>query len=215
MGGQAPRRVRLEHVVLQDEVTRVGPVVRDLVGVVVPHHVRRRGSRAEPADSRVRVAAAVSLDAADGIDEAVHLAVVDVQHGEAMPVRPTVVPVARIVERPAAPLRLEVVETGGRDPIPHRDPVGVGIRAEVGVERPVLLHDDDDVPDLVDADEGRCAGGGARRFRARVAREQGEGRNGGHEYCGRESDGPEHPRPAGARGSAERRIPAVRPIGRS
>ena len=40
--GQAPRRVRLEHVVLEHEVARVRPVVRDLVGVVVAHHVDAR-----------------------------------------------------------------------------------------------------------------------------------------------------------------------------
>ena len=40
---QAPGVVRLEHVVLEDEVARVVPVVRDLVPVVVAHHVGRRG----------------------------------------------------------------------------------------------------------------------------------------------------------------------------
>ena len=33
----------------------------------------------------------------------------------------------------------------------HRDPVGARERREVIVERSVLLHDHDDVPDLVDA----------------------------------------------------------------
>ena len=38
---QAPGRVRLEHVVLEDELLCVRPVVRDLALVVVAHHVGR------------------------------------------------------------------------------------------------------------------------------------------------------------------------------
>ena len=50
--GQAPRGVRLEHVVLQDEVARVGPVVRDLARVVVAHDVAcRRRRRRRPGRS--------------------------------------------------------------------------------------------------------------------------------------------------------------------
>jgi len=111
-------------------------------------------------------------DAPDGLDEAVHLAVVDVDDGEAMPVRAAVVAVARVVERPAASPRLEVGDADGRDAVPHRDPVGAGVGAEVGVERSVLLHDHHDVPDPVDADERlrrRVTRGSARRgLRPRV-----------------------------------------------
>ena len=39
--GQAPRRVRLEHAVLEHEVARVLPVVRDVGCGVVAHHVDR------------------------------------------------------------------------------------------------------------------------------------------------------------------------------
>ena len=50
--GQAPRRVRLEHVVLEHEVPRVGPVVRDLARVVVAHHVGRARQFVQRGSSR-------------------------------------------------------------------------------------------------------------------------------------------------------------------
>ena len=40
VGGQAPRGVRFEHVVLEDEVLGVGPVVGYVTLRVVPHDVR-------------------------------------------------------------------------------------------------------------------------------------------------------------------------------
>ena len=47
MRRKAPGHVRLEHVVLEDEVAGVVPVVRDLVPVVVAHDVgRSRSARA-------------------------------------------------------------------------------------------------------------------------------------------------------------------------
>ena len=69
MGRQAPGRVRLEHVVLEDEVARVGPVVGDLALVVVAHHVERQVRDAVLGIERVLAALA-------GADETVHLPVV-------------------------------------------------------------------------------------------------------------------------------------------
>jgi hypothetical protein len=168
VGRQAPGRIRLEHVVLQDEVPGVGPVVRDLTGVVVPDDVRRRAPRPERAGGCVRVEAAVAEDAPHRLDEAVHPAVVDVEDREAMAVRAAVVAVARVVERAVAPLRERVRDADGGDAVPHRDPVRARIRAEVRVERPVLLHDHDHVPDLVDA--GRRRPGMRRLARGRGGR---------------------------------------------
>ena len=73
---QAPAPVRLEHVVLEDEVPRVRPVVRDLRVVVVAHDVRAAEVRAGRA---VPLAPAVADERVVGdADEAVHAAAVDV-----------------------------------------------------------------------------------------------------------------------------------------
>jgi len=65
-------------------------------------------------------------------------------------VRTAAVQVVRVVERTdAAAVR------GIRHADVRRDSVRARIRAEVGVERPVLLHDHDDVLDLVDAGRRR------------------------------------------------------------
>jgi hypothetical protein len=90
-------------------------------------------------------------DAPHGVDEAVHPPVVDVEDGEAVTVRAAVVPVTRVVERTVAPRRQRVPAADGRAAVSHRDAVRARVGPEVGVERPVLLHDHDDVPDLVDA----------------------------------------------------------------
>src|SRR6185503_17881605 len=57
MRRQAPAPVRLEHLILEDEVPRVRPVVRDLPAVVVAHDVRAAEPRAGRA---VPMAAAVA-----------------------------------------------------------------------------------------------------------------------------------------------------------
>jgi hypothetical protein len=79
-------------------------------------------------------------------DEAVHATAVDVVDRVDVVVRTAGVAVARVVERPLAPAAHRIVDA---DVL--RDAVGAGEHAEVGVEGPVLLHDHDDVPDLVDA----------------------------------------------------------------
>ena len=97
---QAPAPVRLEHVVLEDEVPRVGPVVRDLRAVVVAHDVRAAEVRAGRA---VPMAAAVADERAVGdADEAVHPAAVDVLLAGERAVRAAgVVRAARVEERRA------------------------------------------------------------------------------------------------------------------
>ena len=87
MRGQAPGSIRFEHVVLEDEVACVGPVVRDVAAVVVPHDVGVR--RALRADRVVRVllAALVARELCLA-DETVHLAVVDVRDRVRLAVRP-------------------------------------------------------------------------------------------------------------------------------
>jgi hypothetical protein len=153
---QAPRRVGLEHVVLQDVVAGVRPVVGDLSPVVVAHDVGPLLMQAVGGTERV-VRAAADTEQAGALlaDEAVHPAVVDVSDGIDMVVRAAAVPVLRVVERPDATVRGRIRQANRRDTVAHRDSVGARIRTKVRVEGTVLLHDHDDVPDLVDAGNAR------------------------------------------------------------
>ena len=153
VGGQGPGVDRLEHVILQDEVLGVGPVVRDLPGVVVAHHVRRVAGQA---DRRRRVggAAAPAGLVLGGPDEPVHLAAVDVGGRFGHVVAGAAVHQARIVVRLVAAFGARVGCAHGELAVAGGDAVGTGIGTEERVERPVLLHDDHHVPDLADAGRG-------------------------------------------------------------
>ena len=147
VGRQAPRGVRLEHVVLQDEVLGVGPVVRDVARGVVAHHVglyRVGACRI----GGIEAALAPRLGLAD---EAVHLAAGDVGDGVDRRVRSSAVHVGMVDVRRYAGATGRVGHARRRCAVLHRDAVGAGERPEVGVEGPVLLLDDDHVLDLVDA----------------------------------------------------------------
>ena len=85
-----------------------------------------------------------------------------------------VVTVLSVVERVKARVRLLARHAGPEMPVLDRQTVRARIRAEVGVERPVLLHHDDHVLDLVDADQ-RGAGLSAG---LRVRPSLGDGRHG-------------------------------------
>ena len=166
--GQAPREIGLEHVILEDEVPRVRPVVRDLVPVVVPHDVGR--PRRERARRRVDLRRAGRPPTRGRLQhEAVHVPRVDVADRVHVVVRAAGVAVGGVVVRAhaAASARHRHAHALG-------NAVGARIRAEVGVERPVLLHDHDDVPDQVDA------GGPAARARRASCQPR------GHKACDHE-----------------------------
>ena len=149
MLGEAPRRERSEHVVLEHELTRVLPVVRDLSGVVVAHHiVTRAGPRA----------LLLCESALRGRHEPVHLPVVDVAHRVRQRMRSPAIRDARVVVRRDALARPRIGRADRRDAVDHWDPVGPWKGAEVMVERMVLLHDHDDVPDLVEPRRSWCRG---------------------------------------------------------
>ena len=152
VGRHAPAQCRLEHPILQHEVPRVLPVVGDLAGGVVPHHVGT--SRVVGAGGSVRIRAAVDGMAAGdlGVDEPVHLAAVDVGDCRDRVVRPSRVAVVAVVVWTLADARYGVRDAA-REPPRRRSGQALSARerAEVGVERPVLLHHHDDVLDLVDA----------------------------------------------------------------
>jgi hypothetical protein len=174
MRGQAPAPVRLEHVVLQDEVPRVRPVVRDLACVVVAQHVRvaeAEACRAAP------VAAAVADEpAAVDADEAVHAPAVHVPLARERAVLATGVVAAVPIEERLHALPDPVRRADRRPAVLHGDPVGVRVRAEEGVEGAVLLHDHDHVPDLVDAGPRRvgCGRRGATRRRGESEQQRGD-----------------------------------------
>jgi hypothetical protein len=69
--GQAPRGVRLEHVVLEHELPRVGPVVGNFALAVVAHHVERKMGDAVVWIDRIDAGLACA-------DEAVHASVVKI-----------------------------------------------------------------------------------------------------------------------------------------
>jgi len=83
-------------------------------------------------------------------DETVHLAAGDIAHRVAVAVRPACVAVELVVVGTLAGVQSRIGDANRRRAVLHRDPVGAGVRPEVGVERAVLLHDDHDVADLVD-----------------------------------------------------------------
>jgi hypothetical protein len=91
--------------------------------------------------------------------EAIHPAAIQISNRVPVAVWPSLVHEGRIVERTDAATDLRVGDAHGRAAVSHRDPIGAGERTEVRIERPVLLHDDDDVLDLVDAGEARSGHG--------------------------------------------------------
>ena len=151
MSREAPRGDRLEHVVLQHEIMRIGPVVRDVRAGVVAHHVRRAAAVAARRVERLRAAGHASLLLAD---EPVHAAAVDVGRRSGRGMGAAEAAVFAIVEGADAPAAAPDPGRTGPSRIPRqpRNPVGAGVGAEVRIERAVLLHDDHDVADLVDPD---------------------------------------------------------------
>jgi hypothetical protein len=68
---------------------------------------------------------------------------------------PTTIDETWIVERPNAVGALRVWDAHGGPTVLESDAIGPRVRAEVAIERPVLLHHHDHVLDLVDPDESR------------------------------------------------------------
>ena len=168
---KAPRRVRLEHVVVEHEVLGVRPVVRDLARVVITHYVRRRQRAAHPRESP----AAAAADGLGLADEPVHQPAVDVRGDGVLTVRTAAVDERRVVERAVTASGCGVGQADREVPVAGGNPVGARIRAEVRVERAVLLDDHHHVADLVDADLGNVhrvrLWRRARDARARLARD--------------------------------------------
>jgi hypothetical protein len=130
---QTPRRVGFEHVVLQDEVLRVGPVVGDLAPVVIAHHVAP-GNRGRTV-RRVGVGASAAALRILGLpDKAVHPAVVDVGQRVLVTVRATAVDVAPVVKGTGtvAPVRVGHADVDAS--ALRGEAVSTWERAEIAVE---------------------------------------------------------------------------------
>jgi hypothetical protein len=145
MLGQAPGSIGLEHPVLQNKTLRIRPVVGDVSSVVVAHHVR---GALEDAGGIVRIGAAQAAFF-DELDKAVHLAPIHVPNRGASPVRTSAVPILGVMVRFNAGSAVWVRNADRRLAVTHWDSIGSRESAEVAVERAVLLHDDNHMPDLV------------------------------------------------------------------
>ena len=171
MRRQAPRAHALEQMILQDEAMRVCPVVRDLGGGVIAHHIRDPPPRGRATSWYAGINDAEPLAAGSQcLNEAIHASAVDVCSRSPGCVRTPEIDQVRVVERAEAVSCVRVGDADGRSPPMPRDAVGAGKRPEVVVERAVLLHDDDDVLDLLDAvrdqrprRDGLCGNGPWRR----------------------------------------------------
>ena len=135
---QTPRRVRFEHAILQHEVMRVTPVIRKFVLVVITHHVTAAASRI--------VGARASAPAAPRLaSKAVHFTAVDIGNRMRMSVGTARIEIVTVVIRAAA------ADRRIRNADALRNAIGAGIRSEIRIERSILLHDDYDVTDCMNA----------------------------------------------------------------
>ncbi len=153
---KTPRAYRFEQAILQHEVLGVCPIVWQL-GLRVITHDRRL---MPPYDARrnIRWAAAGFWSAAHRADEAIHFPAVDVGVRSFGAVGTAGVFVAGVVIRLDARSSLRIGNADSRDAVAHWDAVGAGKRAEITIERPVLLHHDDHVLYLVNAVRRRGSG---------------------------------------------------------
>jgi hypothetical protein len=150
MSRKTPGGVRLVEVVLEDEVPGIRPVVRDVAPIVVAHDIGIR--RALGADRVVGILLASPAPCDLRLsDEAVHLAPVDVGDRIRGAVRAAGVEIVRVVKRLLASTLQRIGDADCELAVRVAwQTVSPGIRAEVLIEGPVLLHDHDDVLDLVD-----------------------------------------------------------------
>jgi len=133
--------------VLEHIAVGVGPVQGNLAPVVIAHDID--GPRFTAGVTGASDTAGGTLRLAE---EAVHPTTVDVSDRVIGAVRSAAVSIGAIVVRALATATIRVGVARERLSVwATSNAINTGIRAEVGVEGPVLLHDDHDVADLVDA----------------------------------------------------------------
>ncbi len=138
----------MEHVVLENIVRGVSPVVGDVARVLVTHDVCLDGVGAVGVDGGD--AASFSLFRLS--DEAIHLSAIDVGGRTGAAVGPAPVLVRGVVVGTDAATVVRVRHAHRELASLPGQPIGAGVEAEVVIEAAVLLHDHDHVLDLVDPD---------------------------------------------------------------
>src|SRR5712691_9495704 len=144
---QAPGSIRLKHLVLQHKIVGVGPIVRNFACIMVAHDVGR---------GRVGAGRVIGVGAASagflGLGlETVHLPAIDIGDGVSLPMRAATVAVIWVVIWPYTLVCLWIGHANGRNSILHGDTICSRICPEVGVERAVLLHNYNNMLNLMHA----------------------------------------------------------------
>ena len=147
---KGPRVRGREQVILQAERSCVRPVVRDLSRGVIPEDVGLTpGAWTRPPARLPRVHLAGGGDRLERPDRSLHRPTVDGDPRCRLIVRSTLVVHVRVVIRPLTGTG-RVGDAHADVAVPPRETVGAGERAEVVIERAVLLHDEDQVVQVLD-----------------------------------------------------------------
>src|SRR6266487_103909 len=148
---QAPGGIRLEHVVLEHKLPGISPVIRNFTCVMVSHHVRlllvQTTGRIEIAFARLRATLNLLLN------EAIHFAAIDISGCIRLSMRTTEVLIIRIMIGLHTLVRL-----GIRHADPCRNPICARICTKVCIKGTILLHDHNNVLNLVDVITTSCSG---------------------------------------------------------
>jgi len=120
---------------------------------VVGHDPARAATRIFAAVRVCRILAATLRGRGDG-HEAIHAIVIDRLRRSGRTVRCSTVPIFMRRERPITPFGSWVRDARGDRTGASSEAFDAWVGAEVMIEGSILLHDDDDVPDLVDAGGG-------------------------------------------------------------
>jgi hypothetical protein len=131
--------------ILQDVVLGIVPIVGDLTSVVPAHNIKCGRASAEGI-----VACGTPLSPLLGLgDESIHLTSIDVRHRTGGAMRTSTIKVAWIVIGRNTLPGSWIIHTHRRHAIIHGNAVSSRIGTEIAIERPVLLHNHDDMFDLV------------------------------------------------------------------
>src|SRR5215212_3450891 len=146
MGRQAPRKGGREHVILEDKLLSIGPVIGDLPRVVKTHDIWgciRRTKKCVLCCTTARTRLSSG-------NKAVHLAAVDVCRTCGGAVRSAAVDQRRIMVRLIAATSAGVRHTNGELTIFCAwQALGTRVGVKVAIKRTILLHAHDDVCNLL------------------------------------------------------------------
>src|SRR6266853_2774684 len=153
MGRETPRGIWLKHMVLQDEVLCIVPVIWNLTRIMVAHHIR---SSCDITCWIIQVFTTL-LCVFRFSNEAVHLAAVDIVSSINNTVRSTMVQIVWVI------IGLHALVCPGINcahrwyTILHGNTIRSRIGSKVGVKRAILLHDDHNMLNLLNTTGLRCS----------------------------------------------------------